>query len=60
MSRIYVLHKVCGGPALDEDDIHPDHPPGFLTNEAFSFTCLTCLDEITDPSELATTELLSQ
>ena len=56
MSRIYVLHKVCGGPALDEVDIHPDHPPGFLTNVAFSFTCLTCLDEISDLYDLATTE----
>ena len=60
MSRIHVIHKECGGPALEDEDIHPDHPPGFLTEEAFSLTCLTCLEEITDPSELVSSEILSQ
>jgi len=60
MSRIHVIHKECGGPALEDEDIHPDHPPGFLTDEAFSLICLTCLEEITDPSELVASELLSQ
>ena len=60
MSRIHVIHKECGGPAVEDDAIHPDHPPGFLTEEAFSLTCLTCLGEITDPAELVTSEILSQ
>jgi len=60
MSRIHVIHKDCGGPAVEDDDIHADHPPGFLTEEAFSLTCLTCLEEITDPADLVTSEILSQ
>lgn len=60
MSRLHVIHKVCGGPALEDEEIHPDHPPGFLMGQEFSLVCLTCLDEITDPSELACTEVLSQ
>jgi hypothetical protein len=60
MSRIHVIHKQCGGPALEDEEIHPDHPPGFLMEEAFSLTCLTCLEEITDASELVCSEFLSQ
>lgn len=60
MSRIHVVHKACGGPALEDDEIHPDHPPGFLTEDQFSLICLTCLEEITDPSELFCSEILSQ
>lgn len=54
------MHKECGGPALEDEDIHPSHPPGFLTEEPFSIVCLTCLEEITDPSELSCSEILSQ
>jgi hypothetical protein len=60
MSRIHVVHKECGGPLIEDEDIHPEHPLNFLTQDEFSITCLTCLQEVTDPSELAITEILSQ
>src|SRR5439155_20612143 len=60
LSRIHVTHIECGGPAVGDDDIHPDHPPAFMTEQAFSLTCLTCLEEITDPAELVASEILSQ
>lgn len=60
MSRISVTHKGCGGQFIEDDSIHPDHPYGFLIGEEFSMTCLTCLQEVTDPSELTISEILSQ
>jgi hypothetical protein len=61
MSRIVVFHKACGGPALDQDDLDATHTFDFLTDELdFSLTCITCLDEITDRSELTTSEFLPQ
>jgi len=31
-----------------------------MTKEEFSIICLTCLQEVTDPSELTASEILSQ
>jgi hypothetical protein len=61
MSKIRVYHKACGGPALDQEDLDETHTFEFLTNEAdFSLTCITCLEEITDRSELTPSEHLLQ
>jgi hypothetical protein len=61
MSRIRVFHKSCGGPALDQDDLDETHTFDFLTDESdFSLTCITCLEEIDDRSELTTSEFLPQ
>jgi len=61
MSKICVFHKACGGPALDQEDLDETHTFDFLTNEdEFSLTCITCLEEITDRSELTTSEYLPQ
>ncbi len=57
MSRILTIHTVCGGPATDEDTLYPDHPASYLTDEEFTLTCFTCLDEISDRSELRLTEI---
>jgi len=60
MSNLRVVHIECGGPALDDDEIHPDTLPDFMTTEDFSVTCLTCLEEISDRSELQLVEYLKQ
>lgn len=60
MGNIRVVHIGCGGPAIDDDQVHPDSLPAFLTSENFSVTCLTCLDEITDRSEIELAEYLNQ
>jgi hypothetical protein len=60
MSQINVTHKECGGLLMEVDEIHLDHPPGFLTGKEFSITCLTCLQEVTDPAELSISEFLAQ
>jgi len=60
MSRIHITHKECGGPLIEDEDIHPEHPLDFMTKEEFSIICLTCLQEVTDPSELTASEILSQ
>ena len=62
MSRIQVIHKECGGPLTDDDNIHPEHPllSDLLAQEDFSMVCLTCLQEVTDPSELTLVESLPQ
>ncbi len=60
MSNIRVVHTECGGPAMDDDSIHPDFLPPFLTGGDFTLTCLTCMDEITDRSELSLSEYMMQ
>ncbi len=60
MSRLSIMHKACGGLFIEDDEIHADHPAAFLTGESFSITCLTCLEEVTDPSDLTVSEILSQ
>jgi len=47
---ITVIHKECGGPAVESDVLH-GHENLKRANE-LSFTCLTCLEEITAPDEL--------
>ena len=48
---IIVIHKSCGGPALEAD---PRHEPTYLkdANAEIWIRCLTCLEEITDREEL--------
>jgi hypothetical protein len=61
MSKIIVFHKACGGPALDQTDLDETHTFDFLADEEdFSLTCITCLEEITDRSELTASEFLPQ
>ena len=60
MSKILAIHTGCGGPATDEDTIYPEQQTPFLTDEAFTLTCFTCLDEISDRSELRLTEVNPQ
>ena len=61
MSKILVFHKACGGPAIDQTDLDDTHTFDFLTNEdEFSLICITCLDEISDRSELTPSEHLLQ
>lgn len=47
---ITVIHKDCGGPALQPD---PGRPVSSLMEAKEIFlVCFTCLDEITDPADL--------
>jgi len=56
MSRIVILHTACGGPVTDEDTLYPEQNAPFLTDENFTLTCFTCLDEISDRSEIRLAE----
>ena len=50
-----LIHKECGGPALD------DSPVGegcAVPVNRFPFTCFTCLEEIFDESEVRLSEEL--
>lgn len=49
------IHKDCGEAAVERPDtVTPDVP------SAFPFTCLSCLGEIEDESDLNTVQLMSQ
>ncbi len=49
------IHKDCGEAAVERPDaIRPEIPADF------PFTCLSCLGEIEDESDLTTVELMSQ
>jgi hypothetical protein len=47
---ITVTHKECGGPAVESDVLHSHED--LKRAKELSFTCLTCLDEISTPEEL--------
>ena len=59
MGNIRTTHIGCGGLAIEED-VSLDQMPKFLTEDEFSLTCLTCLEEITDRSDLNLSEFLGQ
>lgn len=48
---LIVIHKLCGGPALEAD---PRHTPEYLKEGEgdIYIRCFTCLEEITDREEL--------
>jgi len=50
-----LIHKECGGPALDES---PVSEVCAVPVERFPFTCFTCLEEIVDESEVRISEEL--
>lgn len=52
--RVY-LHKGCGEPAVETPDTVFAEIP-----EDFQFTCLSCLEEIEDPSDIKIIEVMSQ
>ena len=52
--RVY-LHKDCGDPAVETPDTVFAEIP-----QDFPFTCLSCLDEIEDPSDIKIVEVMSQ
>ena len=47
---IVIIHKACNGPAIETDTLLSETCA--LPVNSFPFNCLTCLDEITDESEL--------
>jgi len=51
---IVVIHKNCNGPAVETDTVTAEACA--LPVDAFPFTCFTCLEEITDESELRFSE----
>jgi len=51
---IVLIHKSCSGPAVEPETLTAETCA--LPVEAFPFTCFTCLDEITDESELRYSE----
>lgn len=52
---IMLIHKDCGNPAFETPDvIERDVPTGF------PFTCIHCLEEIEDMSDLQQTVWMSQ
>jgi hypothetical protein len=48
-----LIHKECGGPALDESPVGEVCP---IPTERFPFSCFTCLEEIVDESEVRYSE----
>jgi hypothetical protein len=60
MSRLFILHKDCGGPLIEDEQMRPDHELDFLSEKEFSVTCLTCLQEVTSTAELSFVDILSQ
>jgi hypothetical protein len=49
------IHKDCGEAAVERPDtVSPDVPT------EFPFTCLSCLGEIEDESDLTAVQLMSQ
>lgn len=56
MARIIALHTGCGGPILDDETIYPEQAVPFLTDDDFTVTCYTCLEEIFDRADIMLTE----
>lgn len=52
--RVY-LHMDCGEPAVETPDTVLAETP-----EDFPFTCLSCLGEIEDESDIKTVEVMGQ
>ena len=50
-----VIHRECGGPALDES---PVGEVCAIHIDRFPFSCFTCLEEIIDESEVRLSEEL--
>ena len=50
-----LIHKECGGPALDES---PVGEACAIPIGRFLFSCFTCLEEIVDESEVRLSEEL--
>ena len=52
---LVLIHKECGGPALDES---PVGEVCAIPIDRFPFSCFTCLEEIIDESEVRLSEEL--
>lgn len=50
---LVLIHKECGGPALEES---PVGEVCAVPADRFPFPCFTCLEEIVDESELRLTQ----
>jgi glycosylphosphatidylinositol transamidase (GPIT) subunit GPI8 len=52
---LLLIHKECGGPALDES---PIGEVCTIPIDCFPFSCFTCLEDIIDESEVRLSEEL--
>jgi glycosylphosphatidylinositol transamidase (GPIT) subunit GPI8 len=52
---LVLIHKECGGPALEE---FPVGEVCAIPVDRFPFSCVTCLEEILDESEMRLSEEL--
>ncbi len=52
---LVLIHKECGGPALEES---PVGEVWAIPVDRFPFPCFTCLEEIVDESEVRLSEEL--
>ena len=52
---LVLIHKECGGPALEES---PVGEVCAIPIDRFPFSCFTCLEEIVDESEVRLSEEL--
>ena len=50
---LVLIHKECGGPALEESAVGEVCA---IPVSQFPFTCFTCLEEIVEESEVRVTE----
>ena len=50
-----LIHKECGGPAMDESPVGEVRA---IPIDRFPFFCFTCLEEILDESEVRLSEEL--
>lgn len=51
---IVMIHKACSGPAIETDTVLAEACA--VPVQTFPFTCFTCLEEITDESEVRYSE----
>ena len=51
---IVLIHKTCNGPAVETDTLTAEACA--LPVDSFPFPCFTCLEEITDASEIRLSE----
>ena len=52
---VTLIHKECGGPALDDSPVAEACP---VPVDRFPFTCFSCLEVIIDESEVRLSEEL--
>jgi glycosylphosphatidylinositol transamidase (GPIT) subunit GPI8 len=52
---LILIHKECGGPALEESSVGEACA---IPVDRFPFTCFNCLEEILDESEVRLSEEL--